>query len=495
MAMQHLTQQFCERATITGGKAQETYQDDYKATREAVHGLALRVNPRGKSWVFLRAFNGQRYRTLGYFPATDLDAARRTAREWHSMMDKGVDPQGIAPTPADGGFDAKTFTLAHAFDCYAKWLRENGKSERTIEAVENRVDKTTGKELECETRRRWKDYLRRPLLSIRKSECKALHKAIKRELGGNPDDTDCTKGSSTANRILRVFQTTFARVAAEHDDFPKDAINPIRKGFGWFAEESRDGKVLWEELPAWWTETGKLSAIRRDAWRLILFTGLRNTDATSIRWEHVDLNKGTLHRPKPKGGKRKAFTVPLSTAALAILRGRQRDNAIDHGKPDDGWVFPTTSMKGVTVCIGKLKENVYTAEGRKITNAALKRPHDIRRTFQNAARKAGVNDYDYKVLMNHGRPRKAGNQSEQYNVAELEDLREETQRTTDFLLGKIGVGVVNSEFVAIEKSAAQRTATVAPQSTDALKALVDALGVEKVKALADLLLSQNKGAA
>jgi integrase len=42
----------------------------------------------------------------------------------------------------------------------------------------------------------------------------------------------------------------------------------------------------------------------------------------------VDFEKGTIHRPKPKGGEDRAFTVPVSRAVLDILRRRREENAI-----------------------------------------------------------------------------------------------------------------------------------------------------------------------
>ena len=50
-----------------------------------------------------------------------------------------------------------------------------------------------------------------------------------------------------------------------------------------------------------------------------------------VRWEHVDCEAGTIHRPKPKGGEDRAFTVPLSEEVLGILRRRREQRrAVRH---------------------------------------------------------------------------------------------------------------------------------------------------------------------
>ncbi len=50
------------------------------------------------------------------------------------------------------------------------------------------------------------------------------------------------------------------------------------------------------------TENSGPYALNRALQLFILLTGLRSTNAKTVRWEHVDFEKGTIHRPKPKGG-------------------------------------------------------------------------------------------------------------------------------------------------------------------------------------------------
>jgi integrase len=64
--------------------------------------------------------------------------------------------------------------------------------------------------------------------------------------------------------------------------------------------------------------------------RLLLFTGMRSGEVTSLRWSTYDRQRRCLRLADSKVGQR---TIPLSTHAVAILEG------LEAGKPDD-FIFP-----------------------------------------------------------------------------------------------------------------------------------------------------------
>ena len=96
----------------------------------------------------------------------------------------------------------------------------------------------------------------------------------------------------------------------QHEELPPNLTINV----DWFPEYRRDSSISAERLAAWHEDIQALSKnpIRRDLYLFILFTGLRRKSATEIRWEHLDLDKGTLLIPNPKGGTKRAFVLPLS---------------------------------------------------------------------------------------------------------------------------------------------------------------------------------------
>lgn len=72
--------------------------------------------------------------------------------------------------------------------------------------------------------------------------------------------------------------------------------------------------------------------------KIAIETAMRQGEILGLRWENVDLTKGTAHLPDTKNGT--ARTVPLSPAAIKVLSAVPRN--IDEGR--DSRVFPIGSM-------------------------------------------------------------------------------------------------------------------------------------------------------
>jgi integrase len=88
----------------------------------------------------------------------------------------------------------------------------------------------------------------------------------------------------------------------------------------WFPEYRRDASISAGQLAAWHKDIQALpNPIRRDFYLFSLFTGLRRQSAVEIRWEHINLDEGTLLIPNPKGGKKRAFVLPLSDFLNEVL--------------------------------------------------------------------------------------------------------------------------------------------------------------------------------
>ncbi len=272
-------------------------------------------------------------------------------------------------------------------------------------------------------------------------------------------------GNAAANSAITYLQIAFNKAQYEFDDngFPPDALNPIRKGFPWFPDASNRRERLAtgdaskpnqsNDIPAWWDETERtLNKVEKQVWRLFLFTGFRNSDCCKIKWseiENID-NDATavMYRPEPKGGRLKAFKVPLSTPALAILRERRAEQLASENPRvvKSPYVFETFNRKGELTHVDKV-DNQETVQGKKVANKVLKHPHAIRRTFQTALKKADVEKQDRMALMNHSYPVKSAETHDGYDEPETEFLRPKVQAAADFLMGRGRLHIVNGKLL------------------------------------------------
>lgn len=146
------------------------------------------------------------------------------------------------------------------------------------------------------------------------------------------------------------------------------------------------------------------SPIKRDGLMVALYTGLRHEDVRTLRFDLVDFDDQTLHLPNPKGGESKAFTIPLSKTPFAILQRRQRDNAKDLGRGDDGWCFPGIDQEGKVGPVSELRAAVTTRKnGKRIAEGRfpVEDVHSLRRTWESIANDEGITELDQHVLSNH----------------------------------------------------------------------------------------------
>ena len=141
----------------------------------------------------------------------------------------------------------------------------------------------------------------------------------------------------------------------------------------WYDERPSD-KVI-EDLEKWRScIDGLHNPIHRVYYELLLFTGLRKTEALTLEWKHV--HEDHIHLPMTKNGR--SFDLPILQhhhEILAPLRGLSRR-----------WVFPSPK----------------SADGHLTNPARIEwGPHAHRRTFATVAMEAGVLEEVVGRLLNH----------------------------------------------------------------------------------------------
>jgi integrase len=339
---------------------------------------------------------------IGRWPNWKVSDAREHARKLTVDIDKGIDPN--AEKRADA---ARGVTLREAIEYHQAAMRAKRCAARSVETVRE----------ECE--RHLSDWLGRSLSSITRNECARRHEKVTEE-----------SGPYAGNRALQAFRAIYNTAARRFEELPD---RPPTVGVTFNRTRRRREPVPWAELPAWYERVQSIAnPIRRDLQLFILFTGLRSTDAKTVRWDEVDFEAKTIHRPNPKGGEDRAFTVPVAQEVLDLLHRRSDENPTLFGN-DKGWVFPSKDMKGRVTHVAQTKEQRYDNLGRKV--GFLPSPHRLRDTFATAGHEARLHPLDLKVLMNHTLP--AGDVTEGYIRPSVEHLRESAERIAEFLLGKM----------------------------------------------------------
>ena len=334
-----------------------------------VKGFALFVGKRSKTWYFQKDVGKRTQRILiGRYPTISSQTARQTALGFALEMGRGAGKKIQIGAP----------TLLQAMEAYLARPKLRSETHRTT--VRQQFDNHLG------------DWLRLPLSEITKTMVVERH----RKLADTP---------SAANHTLKYFRTVWNHARRTHE-LPESPTMAIE----WY-DEKPEMKVI-KDLVAWDRALAALlNPIHSVFYGLLLFTGLRKTEALTLQWQHV--HEDHLHLPVTKNGH--SFDLPilqLHHEILAPVRGLSRQ-----------WVFP--SPKGL--------------DGHITNPTRLKwSSHSHRRTFATVAMEAGVLEEIVGRLLNHTPLSITG---QRYARPSIEALRPSMQAACDELMRRRSVGV------------------------------------------------------
>jgi integrase len=195
-----------------------------------------------------------------------------------------------------------------------------------------------------------------------------------------------------ANRTFALLRRLFNWASAPDRALVPQAHNPCR-GLERPAPECQRERVLGPgELRALWHALDREDVQTASLFRLSLLTAQRDGELRTMTWDDVDLASRWWTIPAARAKNGRAHRVPLSPAAVAVLRRLAATRA------GSRWVFPSprTSARGC-------RERVYRAMHRlrRASGVADFTPHDLRRTVASHMTSMGVARLTVSKLLNH----------------------------------------------------------------------------------------------
>lgn len=356
--------------------------------------LYLYAGKTKKTFYFVRKINGTPVRfSLGHFPATTIEQARKRCRAKASISDEGINPMVEKKAARQQGL-----TLADAFEQY-------------IEQAKARIDKPLQLSTESNYRRsmakHFSKWMTKPAENITHDMVAKWHKQAS-SISGSSANNALRAGRA----VLNHQKTISERQQTEHFRF-----NPFQ-GHKLTKETPKSVCIDTEDLPKWFAAVEQLSSeTMRDYLTLILYTGLRRREAARLEWADVDLPARTLTARKTKNGN--DHTLPLSVFLIDFLLRRKKN--LPEGTR---FVFPSHGKAGY---ISEPKKSIQRIA--ELTGLHCP-PHGLRRTFANfAAFEAGVHELARKRLLNHSIG--ADVTEKHYSVLSMPRLRRYQQEVSD----------------------------------------------------------------
>lgn len=374
-------------------------------------GLLIRVTAGKKTWSYFYSVPGTKDRarvTLGTYPATGLDEARKRAVAALALVEAGIDPRA-ALAPA-----AKPKTVAQLHEERME-LEVRGKL-RSAWIIEWRAGKyilpLVG-DVAVQDFRIDPDYNR---------VIDPIVKRGKLRMAGQVHTDLVTLMNFGISRGV----IEYSRIAKTKSKDPKNV---------------RERNLTPDEIKLFWGELPKALVRSKNCQRILqlcLVTGQRLSEVAGMQRGEFNWNTNvwTIPADRVKNGKKYgAHAVPLSALAASIVRDAL---AVNSNKSD--WLFPNEAQNGPLVAhvIGTTLRRAIEAKDFTIPQFTA---HDLRRTvgtqMLNRANGLGITKHEKYLVLNH-QSALSGNVSD--TVYDQNDYLEETREALDkwgAFLGKL----------------------------------------------------------
>ena len=394
---QKLTKSFVENLPLSVS-GQDFYRDS------EMKGFGLRVGLKTKVYIAESKVHGKTVRiTIGRHDVFTGDEARHEAKALLGMLARGINPNDIEKERK-----AKSITLIQVAEDYL--IARKNLRPTTIKDYRRVLNSYLFE---------WKN---KPIIEITKDMVVKMHRKIGE------------RSPAQANICFRYLRALMNFAIAQYEDSKGNPIIPfnpvirLSQTRAWYPERRRQTVIKSHQLPAWYAAVMNLKndtisptrEVTRDYLLLILFTGLRRSEAVHLTWDRVDFKARTLTITDTKN--HQDHVLPLTDYLMDLLQ-RRREQSLGY------YVFPGDGQFGYLIEPNKQMKNVIRESGVPF---AL---HDLRRTFITIAESLDIPAYALKRLLNH---KMANDVTAGYIIIDVERLRQPMQRITDYILRCVG---------------------------------------------------------
>jgi integrase len=363
------TKQSVPHLKLTSGKSERIIFD------ETLPGFGLRIRAGGKrTWVAqYRIGNKQRRVTLGSLGKLDPDQARKAARAVLARVELGHDPQG-----------EKIESRAQAAQTLGTIV------DRYLSFAKGRLRPRSYEEVERHFAQHWAPLKGLTVSRITRANIATRISAIAEQ-----------RGRFAANRARASLSTLFTWAMREG----LIEANPVIGTNKATEERSRDRVLSNSELVEIW------NACRGDDYgrivRLLILTGQRRDEVGSISSSEINLSNQQWSLPGERTKNRLPHDVPLSDAAINVLRSapRREGRELIFGEGSGGFGGWSRAKEAIDKRINDARvEHV----GKHVEQVAPWRIHDIRRTVATGMADIGAQPHVIEAVLNHVSGHKAG---------------------------------------------------------------------------------------
>lgn len=345
--------------TKTNIAALQLSEKAYLINDEEMPYLYLRIGKTKKTFYFRRWFQDAPVEIkIGDAMTMNPVLARKKAEELAGQMAAGVDPRKPTRT---------RITLREAYEDF-KAVRE--------------LRPGTVRTYDTAILTQLKELLSTPIDQITSAEILEIHKRY-----GKADQ------KQYGNQVMRTLRSVlnFAKGNYRRPDGTKilteNPVGALSESKVWFKTKRRKTVIEPNKLGQWLDCIASLdNHVAGDLYLLLLLTGLRREEATTIRWRDVKFNESYFVVPDSTAKNGQDHSLPMTVKSRQIFERR-------YARRINGWVFPGADTHVVNTrrhrdMIVEVSEIIFT-------------PHDLRRTFTTVAESLNFNQFLIKRLLNH----------------------------------------------------------------------------------------------